>query len=299
VAYLAPAYGRPPSFADTAVSPTPIAQFDAFVTLRDYRLSTTTLSPSQPLDIDLYWEINAQPPGDYYFFVHLIDQFGNLIAQRDTHPGLGRFPSSQWQPGDRFIESIRLYLPETAYVPAEARLSIGFYAPEAGYRLAITRPDGRSAGDALELATILVEPRPDLPAALPNAQAWRFENEVELVGYAYNNRRFKPDDVLTVDLYWASLSPAIGDDQIWLQLSDGRGRMYAFAEATFAELLPAEAGIMTLAMIVPPDLPPGSYQLELFVRDHVTNGPHSLVADDGRLINNYVGLAPVSVFNDQ
>jgi hypothetical protein len=138
-----------------------------------------------------------------------------------------------------------------------------------------------------------------LPATLPNAQMWRFENGVELVGYAYNNRRFEPDDVLTVDLYWASLSPAVATDRIWLQLVDGSGRMLAFAEATFADLLPAEAGMITLAMIVPPDLPPGSYHMELYVRDHVTNGPHSLVAEDGRLINNNVGLAPVYVFSDR
>jgi hypothetical protein len=293
VGYLMPAYARPAAFEDTAVSPTPVAQFDAFVMLRDYEVSTTSLAPGRPLDLELYWEVTARPPGDFYFFIHLIDQFGNIIAQRDTHPGLGRFPSSQWQPGDRFVESIRLYLPETAYVPAEASLKIGFYAPVEGYRLGVTDPDGSGLGDALTLATILVEPRADLPADLPNPQAWRFENGAELVGYEYNNRRFLPDDVLAVDLYWRSVTPNAAEDIIWLRLVDGDGQQRAFAQAALAPALTAESGLITVAMVVPPDLTPGSHHVELYLLDYVTNRPHSLVADDGRLINNYVGLAPV------
>jgi len=299
VGYLMPAYAQPPGFEDTAVSPTPIAQFDTFVMLRDYEVSTTSLAPGRPLDLALYWEVTARPPGDFHFFIHLIDQFGNIIAQRDSHPGLGRFPSSQWQPGDRFVESIRLYLPETAYVPAEASLKIGFYAPVEGYRLGVIGPDGSGLGDALTLATILIEPRTDLRADLPNPQAWRFENGAELVGYEYNNRRFLPDDVLAVDLYWRSIMSNVAEDTIWLRLVDGDGHQRAFAEVTFAQALTAESGMITVAMVVPPDLRPGSHRLELYLLDHVTNRPHSLVADDGRLINNYVGLAPVSVIGER
>lgn len=295
VGYLMPAYAQPPGFEDTAVSPTPIAQFDTFVTLRDYEVSRSNLAPGQPLDLTLYWEVDARPPGDYYFFVHLTDQYSNIIAQRDTHPGLGRFPSSQWQPGDRFIESIRFYLPETAYVPAEATLSIGFYAPGAGYRLAVTGPDSSGLGDSLILAQIGIEPRLDLATDLPNPQMWRFENGADLVGYEYSQRRVRPQEVLAVTLHWQSVAPAVNEDRIWLRLIDGNGQQRASAEATFAQWLASTAGVMTVLLEIPADLTPGSYQLELFVLDNMTNRPHSLVADDGRLINNYVGLAPVSV----
>lgn len=295
VGYLMPAYAQPPGFEDTAVSPTPIAQFDTFVTLRDYEVSRSNLAPGQPLDLTLYWEVDARPPGDYYFFVHLTDQYSNIIAQRDTHPGLGRFPSSQWQPGDRFIESIRFYLPETTYVPAEATLSIGFYAPGAGYRLAVTGPDSSGLGDSLILAQIGIEPRLDLATDLPNPQMWRFENGADLVGYEYSQRRVRPQEVLAVTLHWQSVAPAVNEDRIWLRLIDGNGQQRASAEATFAQWLASTAGVMTVLLEIPADLTPGSYQLELFVLDNMTNRPHSLVADDGRLINNYVGLAPVSV----
>ena len=293
--YLAPAYARPPTWPETAVSDQAIAQFDTFITLRDYKISSTNLIPGQPLDLDLYWEVNARPPGDYYFFVHLIDQFGNLITQRDTHPGLGRFPSSQWQPGDRFVESIRIYLPETAYVPATARLSIGFYAPGGGYRLGITAVDGTGLGDALELATIGVMLPPDSSAVVPNPQQWQFENGAKLVGYEYNNRQFKPDDVFTIDLYWQPPSAGFSEAEVWVQLIDQQGHMRAFAQANLADLVGTETAVMQLATIIPPDLTVNSYRVELYLLDSVTKEPHHLVADDGRLINNYVDLAPVAI----
>ncbi|MBK9051287.1 MAG: hypothetical protein IPL78_10320 [Chloroflexi bacterium] len=116
--YLQPAYARPRTFATTEPIPNPIqAQFDFFANLQGYNLSTTTLRPGEPLDIDLYWQVTGQPPGNYILFIHLTNGLDLLVSQRDTHPGLGNFPSSEWRPGDRFVDSIRIYLPETAYAP--------------------------------------------------------------------------------------------------------------------------------------------------------------------------------------
>ena len=138
--YLAAAFAEPEPFAADANIPNPTnAQFDSFAILRGYELDDTTLQPGGYLTIDLYWEVINQPPGNFLLFVHLIDEeTGTLIAQRDTHPGLGNFPSSQWQPGDRFVDSIRLHASETMYTPGTAVLSIGLYAPgENSYRLGI------------------------------------------------------------------------------------------------------------------------------------------------------------------
>jgi hypothetical protein len=123
--------------------------------LRGYELDDTTLQPGGYLTLDLYWEVLGQPPGNFLLFVHLIDEAtGTLIAQRDTHPGLGNFPSSQWQPGDRFVESIRLHASETLYTPGTAELSIGLYASgENSYRLGIADAAGTFVGDALPLGS--------------------------------------------------------------------------------------------------------------------------------------------------
>ncbi len=52
--YLAPAYARPPSFADADVPNVINAQFDSFVVLRGYEVAETAVSPGDYIDIKLY-----------------------------------------------------------------------------------------------------------------------------------------------------------------------------------------------------------------------------------------------------
>jgi 4-amino-4-deoxy-L-arabinose transferase-like glycosyltransferase len=303
--YLAPAYARPPGFAaDTAV-PNPVnAQFDTFVRLRGYDWGPATLQAGQPLDLALYWEVTERPPGDYLLFVHLVDEAGTMVAQRDTFPGLGNFPSSQWQPGDRFIETIRLYAPETAYTPAEATLSVGFYAPVEGYRLGITGEDGDGLGDALALGVVSLVPAagPALAADLPNPLNQNFNNEIRLAGYEYSGRVVSADEPLTVTLYWEALrqKPADymvevhlrgGSGQVWETVARADGRPQAGQSPTNT-WLPGEriADSHTFNLAgVPPDV----YIIHVALIDAVTGQPQNIVAEDGRLIDNHLLLAGV------
>ena len=168
--YLAPAYARPAEWAEGDALPNPVdIQFDTLVKLRGYAFDPATVEPGAPIVLSLYWEVTGQPPGDYLLFVHLVDTAtGALVAQRDTHPGLGNFPSSQWRPGDRFVERLSLYVPETAYVPADAELRVGLYAPD-GYRLGVTDLSiGEGLGDSFALGPVTLQPvNPGAP--LPNA----------------------------------------------------------------------------------------------------------------------------------
>ena len=91
--YLRPAYAQPPSLeTDTLISNPVNASFDGLVTLLGYEMSDTEIMPGQPLDLTLYWEVTGKPPGNYLLFVHLMDEAQTMVAQRDTHPGLGNFP---------------------------------------------------------------------------------------------------------------------------------------------------------------------------------------------------------------
>jgi 4-amino-4-deoxy-L-arabinose transferase-like glycosyltransferase len=311
--FLREAYARPESFVgDTAASttdgshprsvqavPNPSsAQFDAFVTLRGYQINPDTVQPGQPLDINLYWEVIGRPPGNYLLFVHLIDEAGTMVAQRDTHPGLGNFPSSQWQPGDRFIESLQLYLPETAYTGTTAGLSIGLYAPE-GYRLGITQADGTSLGDALLLATVAIEPASN---DYPNPLNQNFNNEVRLVGYEYSARQISSGGSLDVTLYWEALPALAADYIIRVRLLGENGEIYGrantFVEAGQYDGIDWRSGelirdVHTLQL--DPTIPPGSYLIYVALIDSMTKEPQNIVAEDGHWINDHLLLARVNV----
>lgn len=297
--YLAPAYARPPSLPPDAPIPNPTdAQFDFFARLLGYQVSATAARPGEPLDIDLYWQVTGQPPGDYLLFVHLLDEAGALVAQRDTHPGLGNFPSSQWRPGDRFVDSIRLYVPETAYTPAVATLRVGLYAP-GSYRLGITGPDGQSLGDALTLAQINLAPN---PGSYPNTQQQNFNDEIRLVGYEYSQRAARPGDELVVTLHWEAIRSVTTDYVVEVRLLDEAGQIWAAADSRpqagqspTATWTAGQFVTDTHTLIIKEDTPAGSYLVEIALRDVVSQTRQNIVADDGHWLDDQLWLARMTV----
>ena len=297
VGYLAPAYARPPSFAAGAALPNPVAiQFDYFALLRGYEVVPAALTPGAPLDVTLYWEVTGQPPGNYLLFVHLLDTANEtLVAQRDTHPGLGNFPTSQWQPGDRFVDQIRLYLPETAYAPAQAAVQIGLYAP-AGYRLGITDAHGQSLGDALPLGMVDITPA---AAAYPNPQDQNFNDQARLVGYALSQRLALPGDKLQVTLYWQAL-PGVGPHNVvQLRLLDETGAprlaVNVSPDPPTAIWQPGQVYPITATLhLAAETIAPGVYQPELSLLDG-DGIPQNILAPDGHWIDDQLLLSRIRV----
>ncbi|HUS94530.1 MAG TPA: phospholipid carrier-dependent glycosyltransferase [Patescibacteria group bacterium] len=295
--YLAPAYARPPSLTKGEVVPNRVdIQFDSLVTLLGYEITQMSALPGEPIDVDLYWEVNAQPPGNYLLFLHLMDEANTMVAQRDTHPGLGNFPSSLWRPGDRFVDSIRLYLPETVYTPATGRLNIGLYAPDA-YRLTASDKENRPLGDAVQLG--VVELRPS-DGDFPNNQDQNFGDEMRLVGYQYDRRSAKPGEVIEVSLFWRSLRDLDKDYIVEVRLQAEDGGEWGWADGRPAGgMLPTETWnseqiVEDLhGLTIDRGTPTGRYNVIISVRDVVTDQRLSIIAEDGHWIDTHLKLAQI------
>jgi hypothetical protein len=284
--------------------------FDQLVSLVGYEVSAgedvfagedgiiQTLHPGEPLDIELYWQVKNQPPGDYLLFVHLLDKYGSIVAQRDTHPGLGNFPSSQWRPGDRFVEEIRLFTPETAYVPSEVRLNIGLYDPGA-YRLAVSDNNGLFLGDAFELTRINLLAK---DGEYPNSQDQNFNNEIKLIGYEYDRQAIKENQDLEVTLYWQALDDIETDYIVQVHLLSEDGNIVSSTKSrpingdsptnTWRD---SDLIADTHKLFVKPGTSTGSYLIDIALLDAVSNRPQNIVADDGHWIDNHLILAPIRI----
>ncbi len=292
--FLAPAYARPPEYAAGEGLPNPVdIHFDTLVALRGYTVDRDTARPGEPIAVELYWEVTGQPPGDYLLFVHLLDTAtGAPVGQRDTHPGLGNFPSSQWRPGDRFVERLSLYVPETAYVPGTAELRVGFYAPE-GYRLGVSDgATGAGLGDSFPIGQVSLLPTAD-NGNIPNPGNYLFEDRVRLMGYDYDRRVLGPSDALTVTLHWGALDDDPGALDVQVRLLDTSGNVvYAGQEP----LLPPSPGDVTIASYaIPADLarPPGVFTVQIALEDPETDRRVQWVAEDGRWLDDKITLSPV------
>lgn len=293
--YLAPAYSRPADFSATTPIPNQInAQFDFFVQLRGYQLSTTTVQVGKPIEIELYWQVTGKPPGDYLLFLHLIDeQSQTIIAQRDTHPGLGNFPASQWQEGDHFVDRIRLYLPETAYAPNQATIQLGLYVPNA-YRVGITNDKGETIGDALPLTEITIQAA---KGDLPNPQNQNFDNQLRLVGYDLSSRRVRPGEELIVTLFWEAM-PALSQEYlVQLHLVDPQGVVVATADHfPNPPMTHWQTGqVMADTHIIPIDvaLLPNFYQIQVALLDTSNGNRQNIVAQDGHWLDDQLLLPTI------
>lgn len=81
------------------------------------------------LAVRLVWETLAHLPTDYTTFVHVLDGEGNLIAQQDSQPWNGRYPTTLWQVGELVAETKIIPLSATT---SPDKLAIGVYVLETG-----------------------------------------------------------------------------------------------------------------------------------------------------------------------
>jgi len=103
------------------------------------------LAAGDPLHLTLYWRCLTVPGDDYTVFVHLLDANSAIVAQADSQPRGGTYPTSIWAPGevipDEFI------LPMTGLPPGDYCLAVGLYRLASGERLLMTDANGQLLPD--------------------------------------------------------------------------------------------------------------------------------------------------------
>jgi hypothetical protein len=108
------------------------------------------------LTLTLYWSARTRPSADYTVFVHLLDGSGHLVAQADSPPQHGRYPTSFWDAGDTIVDPHDLAL-DPSLPPGKYSIEIGLYRPENGQRLALEDGSAHPTGDHLVLPEISVQ----------------------------------------------------------------------------------------------------------------------------------------------
>lgn len=84
------------------------------------------LRAGETLALRLAWEAQAQPAEDYTIFIHLRAANGDLVAQADSQPLDGRYPTGNWGAGEQVVTAHQLLLPQDA-PPGPYSLAVGMY----------------------------------------------------------------------------------------------------------------------------------------------------------------------------
>ena len=298
VGVLHPAFARPPRLTEAQLAAVPNRldeDLGGVATLLGYEVSPTTVSPGDVVNVTLYWRAAARTERDYAVFVHFLSDVGTIVAQRDTFPGLGRYPTTAWDPGVAFADTYRVHIPATAYSPDRGYIQVGMYLP-GGARLVAS--DGR---DAIRLATVEVA---EIAGDQPNPMFVNFDDRVALVGYSLDSRVARPGETVQLTLYWQSLSEMDTDysvfahvlgaeNQIWAR-SDGwpaRGR----APTTGWEVGQVVEDVRDLSLDA--STPPYLYDIEVGVYEPGAS-PLPVLAKDGHWLDQRAVLCQIRVTED-
>ncbi|MEM7346486.1 MAG: glycosyltransferase family 39 protein, partial [Chloroflexota bacterium] len=127
------------------------AEWEKGISLQGYQQSPATIQAGEALGITLYWQTD-QPIGEnYVVFLHLIDETGQLVAQNDSLPRAGTYPTQWWPPEASIEDRHTLVLPEILPT-GQYQLMMGLYNQADGVRL----PLQQGGNDILKLTDLTV-----------------------------------------------------------------------------------------------------------------------------------------------
>jgi hypothetical protein len=290
--YLMPAVSYPgPASAPTSGQPFPL-QFADVARVLSVDVQPSTLRPGEPLFVTVVWEPLRQTEQPYIVYVHLIDEADVLITQRDTWPGLGRAPTTSWQPGQPFADTYRVDLPTTAYAPNQATIRFGLYEPTLG-RLPVFGPDQQPLGDGITAGALTVAPR---LGPWPNPQQANFGDEITLVGYTMEPRSLAAGETFTLTLYWQPHpeNPPRHDYSVFAQVIDPQWRVWGSQDGAGPGWSPGQVIQDVRPITLLPETPPDSYPVQVGLFDGAT-GRLPVIAPQGHYVDERVLLGPVRV----
>jgi 4-amino-4-deoxy-L-arabinose transferase-like glycosyltransferase len=301
VGVLLPAFAppQPLSQSEAANIPNPMdnpsrIKFDGAARLLGYQIAPQQVNPQDTVEVTVYWQALARTDQNLVVFVHILSDAGTMIAQRDTYPGLGRYPTTAWDPGVVFADSYRVHIPEGAYAPDEGYVQVGLYYPE-GPRL--KTQDGR---DAVRLARISVRPR---AGDIPNPMNVNFDDKVALVGYALDQRVARPGETIRLTLYWRALNPMTVNYKVFVHVLGEENQIWANSDSPLTDQAVCtnrwEPGAMVKEvreLKIVEATPPGFYDIELGLHAQ-GHGRLEVLAEDGRQLGSRTLLTKVRVVN--
>jgi len=89
------------------------------------------------LSLVLYWRCMERMENDYTVFVHLLDAEGNIMAQGDSPPVQGHYPTTMWAVGEMVRDEHPLVGPPEA-VARGVRFAVGWYSAQEGRLRVVT-----------------------------------------------------------------------------------------------------------------------------------------------------------------
>ena len=229
---IPPAYARPPQLSAAelaALEERPPIIFESAARLLAAEPNPATVYPGEWTWVRLCWESVAPLDRDYEVFLHFLGLENRLAAVRHTHTGLGRFPTSAWQPGDVFCDVVQLRVEDWAPAPAVYEVEVGLCDQDTGDRLEARDQHGDVVAPVF-VNRVKVWAREPLVTAPPHRTDYLLGDQIELVGYSVEPVRVRGGEAFTLSLYWRADRRPKADFTVFVQLFNEAGQLVAQAD---------------------------------------------------------------------
>jgi hypothetical protein len=111
------------------------------IALIGYALDRSVVKPGESIRLRLYWKAMQRPAADYTVFAQVRAGNDQIVAQKDSPPQAGAYPTSFWDAGEIVIDDRVIEIPSNAPLGSYP-IKIGMYLPADDTRLPI---DGNAA----------------------------------------------------------------------------------------------------------------------------------------------------------
>jgi hypothetical protein len=182
--------------------------FGGKIRLRGYRLLEDSVSPGEPLQLDLYWQPTVELEGNYSFFVHLVGDGGQVLGQMDVTHNMAGF-----KPGEVAVDRYEIQvLPTTPSGHYQLIAGVYITLPEGGWqRLRTERGDESMLLTEVEVMPAVLRPITLFPLHQP------FACGLALMGVDYDTSL---EGTRRVYLHWHRFGTEDGDYDVLLYAND-------------------------------------------------------------------------------
>lgn len=309
--YIAPAYATPPLLSQEEAIPNQVGitfthtelSSAGPIKLIGHEIQEDVVRPGDWLHITLYWQALKPLDTDLTVALRVLGRDGEIVGSKDTFPGLGRYPTSLWQPGRVIKDTYPIQIAFDAQAPARLSFDVALYHQPTMFVLPKLDQAGSEMGQlALGEATLIASQ--STPVAVPNRTRFMLGNEIELIGYSLSGTApYPPGRSLDLTFYWQPLTSPAVDYTVFVHLLDETGQVVAGWDAPPmngdypTHLWSADEVVDdTHHLTLPSHLPSGDYQLIAGLYQLDTLGRLPVYDAGGRAIpNNAIPLLTLSV----
>ncbi len=301
--YVVPAYARPPLLSPTeAVSlPNQVkVLYGSKVELLAYELESGAVRPGERAGITFYWRCLTEMEESLNIFVRILGREGQLIGEKESYPGGGSYPTTEWRRGEVIKDTYRIRISPHATVPTGAWVQVGLFDLATMSEVPAYDGMGRPVVPLLgpvkiaSWSPLQVEPRTRMEVNLGQ--------KVNLIGYDLEETFVQPGGDIHLTLYWEALKAMEEDYTVFVHLIDGEGRIWAQKdnqplENDYPTSLWERGEVVEdeYELEVGSEVPEGGYRLEvgIYLLETMVRLP---VADEGgKAVGDRVLLGPIQV----